>query len=149
MANLNTNALWSAVKRKNIQDILEIVFTEIGEADAAAIARETTRMTDAAITRMKNALSAPEEEEVEVDDVEETEVEVEDVETQSDADDIADEMLAQREEDEISIMIKDVEKAIAKGKKKKAKKAFAILKESGLKGSVVDGLKKQIKKMEK
>jgi len=54
---LNTDAFWSAVKRKSMGEILAAAFTGVGEDGAATIATDTTRMTDAAIVRMRAALS--------------------------------------------------------------------------------------------
>ena len=59
MAQFNDDALWGAVKRKNVQDVLAFVFTECGYDAAAEVAKSTTRMTDQAITRMREALDAP------------------------------------------------------------------------------------------
>ena len=131
MAQFNDDALWSAVKRRNIQDILAYVFTECGYEEAAKVAKDTARITNAAVLRIREALDTPVEvEETEVEDV------VEDV-VETDTEEIAEEMVAETEENEVTAIINKGKKLIAKGKAKKAKKLF---KEHGLKGSEIKKL---------
>ena len=98
---LMTDKFWSAVKRKQMQEVLSIVFEMIDENEASEIAATTTRLTDQAVTRMRNALGEATTEEV----VEET-VEPEEGEEPTECQDGYD----------------PIRKAIAKGKGKKALK---------------------------
>ena len=139
MAQFNDDALWSAVKRKNMQDVLAYVFTECGYDKAAEVAKGTARVTDAAIIRIREALDTPVEVEAETEDV------VEETEVETDTEEIAEEMV----ENELITLERDIVDAIAKGKRKKAKKAWDALSATGAKGSVMKDLKRQIKKMEK
>lgn len=129
MANFNTDAFFSAVKRKNMSDLLKIVFSETGFEDAATIAGETGRMTDAALTRIREALK--EIDETDVADLYYQDVITEEAESNS----------------ELIKLEKKVRKAIEKGDAKKAKKALKKLKESGLAGTEVDKLEKEVKDM--
>jgi len=56
MEAFNDDHFWSAVKRRNVQEILEVVFNAVGLDEAADIAGQTTRLTDASMTRMRNAI---------------------------------------------------------------------------------------------
>jgi iron uptake system EfeUOB component EfeO/EfeM len=128
--DFKSDAFWSGVKRKDFSAVLAIAFTMAGEDEAAEIARNTTRMTDAAIKRMRDALGR------------ETEV-VEDSDKAIDPSelDYAD------EDNELIELTEGIEKAIKAGKKKKAKKLFKELKATGLKGSEMDKIKKAIKEL--
>jgi hypothetical protein len=67
---------WSAVKRKNIVDLLEIIFTETGHPEAAKICGETNRFTSASVDRMISAIAKDiDTEEVEIEEEEDTDVE--------------------------------------------------------------------------
>jgi hypothetical protein len=118
--DFNTDAFWSAVKRKNMSELLVFAFTAGGEDEAAEVAKNTTRMTDAAITRIKEALGSP----TKLDYADETEP-----------------------DSNLTELIKQLENAIAKGKKKKAKKFYTALAEEGLSGSEMDKYKKAIKEL--
>jgi iron uptake system EfeUOB component EfeO/EfeM len=128
--DFNSDAFWSAVKRKDFSAVLAIAFAAAGEDEAAVVANDTTRMTDAAIKRMREALGS------------ETEV-VEDSDKAIDPSelDYAD------EGNELIELTEGIEKAINAGKKKKAKKLFKELKATGLKGSEMDKIKKAIKEL--
>ena len=141
MAQFNDDALWSAVKRKNVQDVLAFVFTECGYDAAAEVAKSTTRMTDQAITRMREALDAPLE--TDTKEVEDSDKAVD--QTELDTDEKAEEMV----ENKLITLEKDIVDAIKKGKRKKAKKAWDALAATGARGSVMKDLKRQIKKLEK
>ena len=144
MAQFNDDALWSAVKRKNVQDVLAFVFTECGYDAAAEVAKNTTRMTDQAITRMREALDAPVE--TEVEEVDQTELDTNELDTNElDTNELAEEMV----ENKLITLEKDIVDAIKKGKRKKAKKAWDALAATGARGSVMKDLKRQIKKLEK
>ena len=60
MVEFESDHFWSAVKRKNVQDILEIVFMAVGLDEAAHEAGQTTRMTDASMKRMRDAIASNE-----------------------------------------------------------------------------------------
>jgi len=122
--NFNTDAFFSAVKRRDMHDLLVIVFNETGFDAAAQVAKDSTRMTDAAVRRIRTALGA----------------------TLTYADDVKDEK--EEVKNELEELIGAIKTAIESGKKKKAKKAFKALKATGVSGSEIDKLKKQIKEME-
>jgi VIT1/CCC1 family predicted Fe2+/Mn2+ transporter len=124
--DFKSDAFWSAVKRKDFSAVLAIAFAMMGEDKAAEVARNTTRMTDAAITRMKDALGG----------------EVETEEPLTYADD-----LVTDEGNELIELTEAIEKAIKEGKKKKAKKLFKELEATGLKGSEIKQIKKAIKEL--
>lgn len=138
--DFNTDAFFSAVKRKDMHDLLVIIFTETGFDKAAQEAKEMTRVTDAALRRIRDTLNSDEEV---VDEVVEEERKPEELT-------YADDLVKDEEEveNELVKLIDDVKSAIESGKKKKAKKAFKALKATGVSGSEIDKLKKQIKKME-
>ena len=127
---LLTDKFWSAVKRKQLQEVLEIVFESIGEDKAAEVAGGVTRMTDLAIQKMRTALSENVED---VEDVEET-----DAAELTYNDDVV---------TEVGETFKAIEKAIEKGKGKKALKLIKQAKEDGIDGSVLKDLKKLAKEL--
>ena len=105
-----SDTFWSAVKRKNLPDVLEIVFAQAGLEDASEVAHNTKAMTEAAILRMKAAMGEVPET-VETEDVEETMAK--DVEPTY--------------ADNPAVTVGDIKMLIASGKKKNikaAKKAF-------------------------
>jgi len=127
---LLTDKFWSAVKRKQLQEVLEIVFESIGEDKAAEVAGGVTRMTDLAIQKMRTALS---------ENVEDVEADVE-----TDATELTynDDIVT-----EVGETFKAIEKAIEKGKGKKALKLIKQAKEDGIDGSVLKDLKKLAKEL--
>lgn len=130
---------WSAVKRKNLLDVLKVVFAESGHDEAAQIAHDTTRFTGASIVRMMNAVGVtgePEEEE-EAEDVTDKPEEGEVVELDKDAEEDFNNHLIELNE--------AIDKAIKKGKKKKAIKLIKESEELGVKGSVLKDQEKQAK----
>jgi len=129
IGQLNTDAFWSMVKRKSISEMLEVVFTAVGEEEAARLAHDTRRMTDLAITKMRDALGEAETEESVDPDINEDEVEHKEPEV-----------------DPISATFYKLDKLINKGKWKKAKKVYKDLVAGGMSGSEMDKRKKQIKK---
>ena len=135
---VNTDAFWSAVKRKNIPEVLGMVFDAMGETEASELAKNTTRMTDLAIRKMRDALPTVEELEGEMSDdmgVEESDKAIDPEEL--DTDEYAEAMVTETEENEIKSIIKEGKKLIKKGKEKKAKKLF---KKHGLGGSEIEKL---------
>ena len=116
-----TDEFWSAVKRKAMSEVLSLAFKEAGFAEASNVAGETTRMTDAAIKRMREAFNK-------------SPVVDEDVEEET-----------QDEPNQLTELVEAVEKAVSKGKYKKAKKALKELLETGINGSEIDELKKAVK----
>ena len=123
---------FSLAKRRQIQDILALIFEDAGEEDAAEIAKSTTRLTAAAIDRMRKALTQEIEEEVkeEVDESQEYGDEEEGVE----------------EDDEYEATLHGkVEKLIKKGKFKKALKKIKEMRKDGYGGSILDGYEAQAK----
>jgi len=123
----NEDKFWSAVKRKSMSEVLEMVLEEAGESAAAEEAAKTTRMTDAAINRIKDAVG--------VKNAEESQPEL------TYADDVVEEP---NEMIELEATVKQYIKA---GKRKKAKKALKALLETGITGSEIDELKKEVKGM--
>ena len=111
---------WGAVKRKNLLDVLAIVFDESGHEEAGAIARETTRFTNASIERMMNAVGVEQDEaeSVDGDNVDEACVETEVADTPEELT-YADDTTPARQ----------VEILIEEGDFKKAKKALKKLDE--------------------
>ena len=124
------DAFWSAVKRKNMSDMLTMFF-EAGNCPlASAVAKDTTRLTDASITRMRKALAE--------DLGEVPEVSNEDVDTAmeegcdpiTDAEDEANaEEVTTEDEDETRLTVGDIKAMVASGKKKKIKEAKKAFKE--------------------
>ncbi len=114
---LNTDAFWSAVKRKNMSEILTAAFIAVGEDEVAGIAKETTRMTDAAITRMRSALGAEGSAEDEGTDTEDDHTE----------EVAAKEAVKEQHEDDFKVTVGDIKLLVGEGSKKSlkaAKKAF-------------------------
>lgn len=147
---------WSAVKRKNLLDVLEIVFTESGMEDAGQIAHDTTRFTSAAINRMMDACGVVEADEPTDEQIEQAEQD----QALSDAgitDDgtpdgeyeetmeTPDETEAKAEKSIPDHDFKAIRKAIKKGKGKKALKLIVEAKENGARGSVLKGLTREAK----
>ncbi len=117
-----TDGFWSAVKRKQVMEMLDLMFTYMGEDEAAAIAKGTTRVTDLSIKRIRESLSGAEET---TEDEQETTCE---------------------KEEPVSGSIdehKAIVKAIKKGKGKKALKLIKAARDGGAKGSVLKDLEKQ------
>lgn len=57
MENVRFEAnFWSAVKRKNMLDLLTIIFTDTGHIAAAKISSETNKFTSASVDRMMKAV---------------------------------------------------------------------------------------------
>ena len=114
-ALLKSDHFWSAVKRKAMIEVLAIVFegTEAGD-----ILSETTRLTDAAIKRVRETADS--------EPIEEPQV---------------------KEETALIALHEKVTDAIAAGDHKKAKKAFKKLKETGIDGSEIKALKKAVKEL--
>ena len=114
-----SDTFWSAVKRKNLPDVLEIVFVQAGLEDAAKVAHDTNAMTAAAILRMKSAMG-------EVPEIKE--------------DEVVEETMAKDVEptyaDEASevITVGDIKMLIASGKKKNIKAAKKAFKKQFAKG---------------
>ena len=110
----NTDTFFSAVKRKAIGEILATAFGQAGYEEAAEIAKNTTRITDAAITRMRDAMSKPVEEQSSKCPV--------------DDDEFEDETKPATEEvNTVALMVSEIKGLVATGKKKNikiAKKAF-------------------------
>ncbi len=123
-----TDGFWSAVKRKQVMEMLDLMFTYMGEDEAAAIAKGTTRVTDLSIKRIRESLSGAEEtteEDVTTEDEQETTCE---------------------KEEPVSGSIdehKAIVKAIKKGKGKKALKLIKAARHGGAKGSALKDLEKQ------
>ena len=140
MSKLNSDAFWSACKRKSIPEILETVFTEMGYEEAAEVAKNTTRFTDLAMRKMRDALPASEEVEVE----EEPTLNEDEVETPEED---PSELTYADEDAELIVLENKVRKAIKKGDYKKAKKALKKFMATGITGTEVDKLKKAVKDM--
>ncbi len=146
---LNTDAFWSAVKRKNMGEILSAAFIAVGQDEAAEIANDTTRMTDAAITRMRSALDS-------VGGTMEAHGSVEDEGTDTE-DDNTEEVAAKEAVKEKPAVAEGkpmngsveehqaIMKAIKKGKGKKALKLIKAARDGGARGSVLKDLAKQAK----
>ena len=105
-----SDKFWSSVKRKNLPDLLELVFEQAGFEDAAEIARNTNAMTAAAMQRMKDAMGAVEVDEPETTEEDETELTYED-------------------EASDKLTVGDIKALVATGKKKNIKAAKKALKE--------------------
>jgi outer membrane protein assembly factor BamD (BamD/ComL family) len=127
--------IWSAVKRKDMKMLLEELFTQLGYEDAAAEVAKTSRWTPAAVGRMMVLVPTKEVEE----DIEEVEEDATELDYQEDINEEAE------VNNELIKLEKKVRKAIESGDYKKAKKAFKKLEETGLGGSEMKELKKQIK----
>lgn len=114
--NFDSDTLFSAVKRKNVKDILVYMLGEAGETGAMEILKEKTRITDAAILEVRNALGTTDDKATVVED----EV-IEDAEAGSDATDLtyADNIEAECD----ALTIGDIKALVATGKKKKIAKA--------------------------
>ncbi|MCD6151558.1 MAG: hypothetical protein J7J70_07905 [Deltaproteobacteria bacterium] len=112
-----SDKFWSSVKRKNLPDLLELVFEQAGLEDAAEIARNTNAMTAAAMQRMKDAMGA-----VEVDEPETTEEDVT-VEEEDETE------LTYEDEASDKLTVGDIKALVATGKKKSIKAAKKALKE--------------------
>ena len=132
MATFNSDHFFSAVKRKSVSEILAVAFEVAGENEAAEIAKQTTRMTDAAIRKMRDALS-PDTTEEEIGQVEEAPEELTYADNAAEA------------YQELIKLEKKVRKAIDAGDKKKAKKALKKLKAHGLGGSEMEKLTNEVK----
>ena len=149
MAKLYTeDHFWSAVKRKSMSEVLSIMFTQGNCPLAATAANETTRMTDAAITRMRDALAK----DMDGPDAEAIDEALEEgCDPVTDAEDEANAEASKTEKSEtVSGSIEehnDIIKAIKKGKGKKALKLIAKAREGGAKGSELKKLEKQAKEL--
>ncbi len=135
--NLNSDTLFSAVKRRDILGILKYLFEENGNEAALEVANNTTRMTALAIDKMRKALN----------EVSETVEIIADDETELDYQDAINE--ESEKNDELILLERKVTKAIGKGDHKKAKNALKKLIEAGVKGTEIDSLKKQVKALKK
>ncbi len=129
-----TDAFWAAYKRKDVSMIIAMAFEACGEDDAAEIAKETTRVTNAAVIRIREALTMgkPDAEEEEVVETPEDEIE----ETVEETEETVSGSIEEHQE---------LVDAIAAGKRKKAKKLLKAMVEGGAKGSQIKTFKKQIK----
>ena len=132
--NVNTDEFFGIVKRKDMLGLLGYIFKEIGEDDAAEVVGGTTRFTAAAVDRMRKALKG-DPEEAPCCDPEESIGALPNFEAKVCCD----------AENEIADQFADLDKLIAKGKKKKAKKLYAAMEESGLTGDEMEKRKKEIK----
>lgn len=121
-----TLALVSAIKRKQIKEVLTELLLINGKDEEAQEVKEAGRLTNALIDRVC-ASSIEGLLGTEVDNAEES------VEA------------SQHAENELEAQFKDLGKLIDAGDKKKAKKLYKAMKESGLKGSEMDKAKKAIK----
>ncbi len=123
-----TDAFWSAYKRKDVNALVAMALSAVGEDEASEIAKETTRATDAAVRRIREALTV---EEV----VEESDKAIDPTEL-----DHVEEVVTGSIEEHNEIV-----EAIAAGKRKKAKKLLKAAIEGGARGSAIKDFKKQIK----
>jgi len=137
----------AAIKRKNLKAALEETLKMLGYDEAAAEINETQRLTMATIERTLIPISeAVENEEESEEETEDEGAEDEGAEDEGAEDEGAEDEGAEDEQPNLLITLQnDLEKAIKKGKKKKAKKLLAELEETGLKGSVIKDLAKQVK----
>ena len=140
-----TPAFWSAVKRKNVLDLLKVIFEEAGETEALEIATSTTRFTNASIERMMKATGY-------IDELPDYDEDNAETPAPTLADDEAPvEVVADAPEDltyadmTVDHSFKDIRKAIKKGKGKKALKLIQEAKDNGARGSVLKDLNKQAK----
>ena len=148
--NFDSDTLFSAVKRKDVRDMLVYLLGEAGETEAMEIMKSKSRITDAAIREVREALGTTKVEyKMEATATVETDDKVETEEEEADPTDLTFENGGEVNENVIDLagMLKDLEKAIEKGKKKKAKKILAELEDLGLKGSEIKKLKKQVKEL--
>ncbi len=127
---VHSNTFWSAVKRKSVLEILALVFEEAGLSEVAEECKNSTRITDAFMGRVKSLV--PEEVVEAGEAVKEAVKEA-----------------VEEEVDAITEAFNDMDAAIEAGKRKKAKKIYKLMKENGIDGSEMDKRKKLIKKMEK
>jgi len=136
--NITTDEFWSAVKRKDVAKMLELTFAQMGYDEAAAVAHETNRMTNLAVSKMREVLPEVTETDVETDveeEVIEADVEAGVEETEDDV-------------NEIEAVFIDIKNLIEKGKGKKALKLIKHAKKDlGIGGSEIDKLKKQAKEL--
>jgi len=126
----NENSFWSAVKRKDMINLLELLFNNNGEYEAAEIVKNTSRLTDAAIKRIRETLGSTNEEKP----VEEPVVDYQDAINEEAA-----------KNSELIKLEKKVRKAIEAGDKKKAKKALKKLKATGIEGTEIEKLEEEVK----
>jgi hypothetical protein len=146
MKTIFTEEMIATLKTKNAKDILAQMLEEVGAVERAEEVRSATRLTDKLIDTVTGPL------------VEETEEVAEEVVgcdvstmTSDDINAVVEEITAEKKEAkekgtlDLTEKLDALEKAIAKGKKKKAKKIVAELEEAGLSGSVFKDLKKQVK----
>lgn len=126
----NENSFWSAVKRKDMINLLELLFNNNGEYEAAEIVKNTSRLTDAAIKRIRETLGSTNEEKP----VEEPVVDYQDAINEE-----------AEKNSELIKLEKKVRKAIEAGDKKKAKKALKKLKATGIEGTEIEKLEEEVK----
>ncbi len=129
-----TDSFWSAVKRKDVFAVVTMAFEACGEDEAAEISSTQTRVTDAAIIRIRAALTVNGEEVVETE--EEEVVETEEVETTDEPEEVVNGSIEEHEA---------IIKAIKKGKGHKALKLIKKAKKGGARGSVLKDLERQAK----
>jgi len=140
---LITAAFLSAVIRKDMKEVYACALEHEGKEDQAAEVRTSSRMTKALMDRTSTFVESDEEPIKREDaDVSKTnEADPTDIDyADKDAEKSLDEKVAHAADD-----FKAVEKAIKKGKGKKALKLIKAMEDGGARGSVLKNLKKQAK----
>lgn len=127
LEKFDTDALWSAVKRRQVRDLLVAVFENIEGCEKLVEELKTTsRLSDAKISRLKDIMNGVSEGQTTID-----------AEVVGNEDGLKD-----------SVTFEKLKKAISKGKKKKAEKIAKQLRDAGYGGAIIDALEKQIETME-
>jgi len=127
LEKFDTDALWSAVKRRQVRDLLVAVFENIEGCEKLVEELKTTsRLSNAKISRLKDIMNGVSEGQTTID-----------AEVVGNEDGLKD-----------SVTFEKLKKAISKGKKKKAEKIAKQLRDAGYGGAIIDALEKQIETME-
>ena len=122
-----TEPMVSAIKRKNVKDMVVELLRIDGKEDEANEVADSSRLTNALMERTIFKDIEPEAEE-----------------QTDEAGPVAD---AEVEDNELIALFDELEKAIKKGKKKKAKKALQAIEDKGVTGSEIDKLKAKVKEL--
>jgi len=119
----NSDEYFSALKRKNIKDILMVTLNILGETAAAAELDKNSRMTNATFDRVRALFGTTLDTPVEEEKFEEPLPEFDEVMEEAD--------------NELLAIHTDIENLLAKGKGKKALKLIKASMANGTKGSVI------------
>ena len=150
MSNIIDNELRAAAKRKDLKSILVLILAGAGRDDDAKEVKDASRLTSALIDRTmcdREPTEEPDYTEIREEYAEEVEEEyAEEVEeeelTYADKD-------PEEEEEGLAKKLSKLQKAIASGKVKKAKKVLKDLIDMGLKGAEMDNFIAQVNELKK